>query len=280
VRHGQEKNGFLVLRLFFLSCRMAWGLEIMLPKVYRGDIELSGWLYSEKFDGVRGYWDGRRLLSRSGIPFEAPPAFTVNFPPFPLEGEIWGGRGTFEKTAAIVRRLGSGQGWLELRFAVFDVPGYPAGFEERLQQASRWFARYSSRYAFVIEHRPLVDEKQLHEELARVEKAGGEGLVLRKAGSPYTVGRSPDVLKVKSYEDSEAMVIGHLPGSGRNWGRLGALLVELPENGLRFKIGSGFSDKDRDHPPQLGSLITFKYYGRYESGLPRFPVFLRRALHE
>jgi DNA ligase-1 len=76
------------------------------------------------------------------------------------------------------------------------------------------------------------------------------------------------------------VVIGHLPGSGRNLERLGALLVELPESGLRFKIGSGFSDEERTHPPPIGALITFKFYGRYESGLPRFPVFLRLNLPE
>jgi len=263
--------------LFFLTCRGVWGLEIMLPKVYRGGIELSGWLYSEKLDGIRGYWDGRRLLSRNGIPFETPPSFTVNFPPFPLEGEIWGGRGTFEKTAAIVRRQGPDPGWLELRFAVFDVPDNPGGFEERLRQAANWFSLHPSPNAFVIEHRRVDSEERLRAELARVETAGGEGLVLRKSGSPYTAGRSPNILKVKSYQDREAVVIEHLPGTGRNRGRLGALLVELPESGLRFKIGTGFKDEERDNPPPLGSLITFKYYGLYESGLPRFPVFMRRT---
>ncbi len=275
-----RKTAILVYFFLMLSGRFSWGLEIMLPKVYQGDIELAGWLYSEKLDGVRGYWDGRRLLSRNGIPFEVPQAFTENFPPFPLEGEIWGGRGTFEKTAAIVRRSGPDPGWLDLRFAVFDVPANHAGFEERLKQAGNWFADHPSPYVFVIEHLPISDDEQLREELARVEKDGGEGLVLRKSGSPYTVGRSPDVLKVKSYEDREALVIGHLPGSGRNLGRLGALLVELPDSGLRFKIGSGFNDEERTHPPPLGSLITFKYYGCYESGLPRFPVFMRRRLPE
>jgi len=272
-----RKIAVSVCFFFVLTCNLSWGLEIMLPKVYQGDIDLSGWLYSEILDGVRGFWDGRRLLSRSGIPFEVPEAFTADFPPFPLEGEIWGGRGTFEKTAAIVRRSGPDPGWLGLRFAVFDVPAHPAGFEKRLQQAVNWFARHHGSYAFVIEHRPVVDEERLRAELTRVEKAGGEGLVLRKSGSPYTVGRSSDVLKVKSYEDREAIVTGYLPGTGRNLERMGALLVELPESGLKFKIGSGFSDEDRNNPPPLGSLITFKYYGRYESGLPRFPVYMRRT---
>ena len=98
--------------------------------------------------------------------------------------------------------------------------------------------------------------------------------MLRKPNSPYTVGRSYDLLKVKTYKDEEAKVIEHLPGSGKHAGRLGALLVELP-NGIQFAIGTGFSDKERDNPPPVGSIITFKYYGYHKSGIPRFASFLR-----
>lgn len=87
--------------------------------------------------------------------------------------------------------------------------------------------------------------------------------MLRRPGSPYTIGRSNYVLKVKTYEDAEATVIRHLSGSGKNAGRLGSLLVELP-NGIQFAIGTGFSDQERDDPPPVGSVITFKYYGFYK----------------
>ena len=83
------------------------------------------------------------------------------------------------------------------------------------------------------------------------------------------------MLKVKSYADMEAVVIAHIPGQGRNEARMGSLLVELPGRETRFKIGTGFSDEIRNNPPPIGSLITFKYYGFYESGVPKFPSFLR-----
>jgi DNA ligase-1 len=73
----------------------------------------------------------------------------------------------------------------------------------------------------------------------------------------------------------EAVVVSHRPGSGRNQGRMGALLVELPESRIRFKIGTGFSDEIRDNPPPIGTLITFRHYGFYESGIPKFPSFMR-----
>jgi DNA ligase-1 len=107
-----------------------------------------------------------------------------------------------------------------------------------------------------------------------VEELGGEGLIVREPDALYTGGRSTEILKVKDFQDAEAVVVGHLPGQGRNLGRLGALLVELPD-GTRFKIGSGFRDEERANPPPIGEVITFKYFGYHQSGLPRFPSFVR-----
>ncbi len=266
---------FLIVILTGFTGSRIQASDVMLPLVYEGDIDFPDWLMSEKLDGVRGYWDGRRLLSKSGEPFDPPPAFTRNFPDFPVEGELWGGRNTFEKTIGVVKQQGPHDGWLGLQFAIFDVPKAPGGFETRLSQAAKWFDEHPSEYAFVIEHRPVVSQKHLDGELHRIEKLGGEGIILRRRGSPYTPGRSRDILKVKGYDDMEAVVIAQLPGKGRNAGRMGSLRVALPDRNIEFKIGTGFSDAVREDPPPIGSLITFRYYGFYASGIPRFPSFLR-----
>jgi DNA ligase-1 len=248
--------------------------ELMLPQVYTGQVDVAGWLMSEKLDGVRGYWDGRQLLSQSGNPLHPPAAFIRDLPPFPLEGELWGGRGRFEQTIGSVKRQQSDPGWLQLKFAIFDVPQAPGGFRERMRQASDWFADHPTNYAFIIPQIPVRDQAHLQQELERIERLGGEGLIVRRPDARYRAGRSMEILKVKSHQDAEATVLAQLPGEGRNAGRLGALQVEL-EDGTRFRIGSGLSDADRDSPPPVGSLITFKYYGTYQSGIPKFPVFLR-----
>lgn len=248
---------------------------IMLPRVYEAGSDVSNWLMSEKLDGVRGYWDGKQLYSKNGMVFHPPLAFTWNFPEFAIEGEIWGGRRTYEKTSGIVRRQTSDNAWFDLKFAIFDVPGAGGGFEERLKVAKAWFEQHPSRYAFVIEHVPVPDAASLKAELQRIERLGGEGLILRKPGSPYTVGRSGDIVKVKSFDDAEAEVIAQVPGKGKHSGRMGALLVELPGSRIRFRIGTGMSDYVRKNPPAIGATITFKYQGLSESGLPKFPTFLR-----
>ncbi len=65
-------------------------------------------------------------------------------------------------------------------------------------------------------------------------------------------------------------------GKGIHRGRLGSLEVELAKNRtIKFKFGSGLSDSERNNPPPIGGVITFKYYGFYPSGIPKFPSFLR-----
>jgi len=276
-------SGYLRLQGKIVCLLVCWGVmlavqspaaEHMLPQVYMGQKDVSGWLMSEKLDGVRGYWDGKQLLSKNGTVFNPLAAFIDDLPPFPLEGEIWAGRGSFEKTVSIVKKQQPHDGWLELKFAIFDVPEADGGFTHRIAEAKDWFAQHPSAYAFVILQTKVLDHAQLEHELQRVEELGGEGLIVRKPDAPYKVGRSAEILKVKNHQDAEATVLAHLAGKGRNKGRLGSLLVEL-DDGKQFKIGGGFSDAERESPPPVGAIITFKFYGKYQSGIPKFSSFLR-----
>ena len=96
--------------------------------------------------------------------------------------------------------------------------------------------------------------------------------MLRRPASAYEPRRSSTLQKVKRQLDCEAIVIGHEPGKGRHKGRLGALLVELP-NGTRFNCGTGLSDAQRDLPPAIGETITVKFQELTDGGVPRFPVY-------
>jgi len=252
----------------------AGAAEPMLPQTYTGQVDIRGWLMSEKLDGIRGYWDGQQLSSKNGYPFDPPEEFIRNLPAFPLEGELWSGRGTFEQTASTVRSQHTAPGWKQLTFAIFDVPEEPGSFTRRLNVAKSWFSSHPTRYAFIIPQIVLRDEMHLHQELQRIENLGGEGLIIRKADALYTPGRSKEILKVKSYRDAEATVIAQIPGEGKNSDRLSSLLVKI-NGGIQFRIGTGFSDEERKNPPAPGEVITFKYYGKYQSGIPKFPVYLR-----
>jgi DNA ligase-1 len=172
-----------------------------------------------------------------------------------------------------VRRQDRSDHWKEISFVVFDAPAVDAPFEDRIAFCRARIEERRPPYAVYHPHERCTGVDHLRAELRRVEALGGEGLMLRRPGSRYEVGRSASLLKVKSFFDAEARVVEHLPGAGRHKGRLGALLVELAD-GTRFSVGTGFSDRERREPPPVGAVITFRYQELSEAGVPRFPSYV------
>jgi len=246
---------------------------LLLAESWNADVDPTGWLISEKLDGARAWWDGTKFVSRGGNIFHAPAWFTTGFPNVPLDGELWLARKAFQKTMSIIRRQDEPDTWRQIKFVVFDAPGVNEPFERRLEFI-REVLTGKSEFVTPLPHYRCTGHEHLHRELANVMELGGEGLMLRQSGSRYESGRSTTLLKVKQFLDAEATVIDHQPGKGRHKGRLGALLVQLAD-GTQFAVGTGFSDAQREQPPAIGSLITFRYQELSDGGVPRFPSFVR-----
>jgi DNA ligase-1 len=250
--------------------------SVSLANVYRSDTPLADYLVSEKYDGVRGYWDGSKLLTRGGERIDAPAWFTAGWPAFPMDGELWVGRGQFASAVSIVRQhTPDDAAWRTMHYMVFDLPAHTGPFSERNAALQSLLDGLALPWVRPVEQFKVANRAALRAALEQVVKQGGEGLVLHRAASLYQAGRSDDLLKLKPYLDAEAKVIAHVPGKGKHRGVLGALLVETAK-GLRFRIGTGFSDADRRNPPALGSWVTYRYIGLNEgSGIPRFASFMR-----
>jgi DNA ligase 1 len=255
------------------------GPPLLLAHKWENDVDLTGWWISEKLDGVRAYWDGETFISRLGNAFVAPKWFTEKLPKTPLDGELFGGRKQFQRTVGIVKRQDESALWKELRYVVFDAPKHGGVFEERLAFIDETIAATKTSWLQACVHEVCRGVDHLKAELARVEGLGGEGLMVRQPKSRYEAGRSSTLLKVKSFHDTEARVVEHLPGLGKHKGRLGALLVELPD-GTRFNVGTGFSDAEREAPPAIGSIITFRYQELSNTGVPRFPSYVGERIDQ
>ncbi len=245
---------------------------ILLAHKWNGKSDLTGWWMSEKLDGVRAYWTGSQFVSRLGNPYHAPSWFTRSLPKYPLDGELWVGRKKFQKTVSVVRRADAGDEWKSVKYLVFDAPEVDGSFEKRMDALRKLFRR-TKEYSEMVDHVALSAGTSIAGELARVEALGAEGLMFRQPGSLYVPGRSRTLLKVKSFHDAEAKVTGYLPGKGRHRGRVGALQVVTPK-GVVFQVGTGLTDKDRDTPPKVGSVITYRYQELTDAGVPRFPTFV------
>ena len=118
---------------------------LMLAKVYRPGVDLADYWVSEKYDGVRGYWDGQQLFTRGGERVQAPAWFTAGWPSTPLDGELWAGRGKFAKASSKVRQQVPGDAaWRGMRFMVFDLPAQGGPFTERITALNTTVARPST----------------------------------------------------------------------------------------------------------------------------------------
>lgn len=233
------------------------------------------YLVSEKYDGVRAQWDGATLRFRSGREVHAPAWFIAKLPRDALDGELWLGRGRFEALAAIVRRTEPvDDEWRQVRYMIFELPNAPGTFAERASRIEAIAASENWPQLVAVQQLRVADRAELQRKLNEVVHAGGEGLMLHLADALYVTGRSDVLLKVKPLQDAEAVVLAHVPGKGKHAGRMGALRVRTNE-GVVFSIGTGFSDAVREHPPPLGTTVTYTYRGITKNGLPRFASYLR-----
>ncbi|WP_334084207.1 DNA ligase [Helicobacter typhlonius] len=243
---------------------------------YADKLDLSQpaqWLVSEKLDGVRGLWDGERMHFRSGKTMPLPQAFSANFPPFALDGELYSPHLHFNEIISILKNPARQDEITELKYYVFDVPFASGGLMERLNILKQYLESHPHNFIEIIPQTPLESLDSVYTRLESITQNGGEGLVIRSALAPYESKRSKNAFKLKKSKDAECEVVAHTEGKGKYSGMLGALVCRY--NGTSFKIGSGLSDETRRNPPKIGTIITFKYQSLTPRGIPRFPVFWR-----
>ena len=258
----------LLVLVFLFTFLFAEKPELFLLKKYQEDMNVSGWYMSEKLDGVRAYWDGENLISRNGKVFNVPLFFIKEFPKTELDGELWSKRGDFSNISSIVNTKEAGSRWKSLTYNIFEVPNVKGTLLERLSTLKK------SKYIKLLKQTKIKTKEELNNFLKSIESKGGEGVVIRNASLLYYTKRDKNSLKMKSYIDTECEVMGFTKGKGKYKNLFGALLCKL-ENNSTIKIGSGFTNAKREHPPKIGAIITFKYYGLTSKGNPRFPVYLR-----
>jgi len=255
--------------LLFSSILLAQKPKLLLLKVYK-DQNITGWVMSEKLDGIRAYWNGKNLLTRNGNIIHAPKWFTKNYPPFEIDGELWSKRADFENISSIVRDKKPSKQWKEIKHYIFEVPHAKGGLFKRLSSVEK----YQNNVIKIVPQIAIKDKKHLKQFLIEIESKRGEGIVVRDQKALYIDKRTNKALKVKTFLDKECRIIAHNGGRGKFKGILGSVTCVM-DNNITFKIGSGFNMNERKNPPKIGTSITFKYQEFTKYGKPRFPVFLR-----
>lgn len=266
-------RALLLLSFFFLSLysREMWLLQQFDPQVIQA--RPQSFVYSEKLDGVRAFWDGKNLYSKGGKLLTPPSFFTQNFPPFAIEGELWSKRGDFENIVSILKSTKKKEKWRELKFYIFEVPNQQGGILKRLEVLEAYLASQPAPFISIIPQLQLNTLQALQDALSAITQAGGEGVVVREKDAPYYTGRNKKAMKLKLYEDRECKITSYVQGKGKFENLVGSIICL--DGDVEFKIGSGMSEDFRKNPPKVGTIITYKYFGLNKNKLPKFPVFLR-----
>jgi DNA ligase 1 len=151
--------------------------------------DVAGWWCSEKFNGWRAYWDGERLISRTGRDYAAPGWFTADLPWHHLDCKLWLGRGM---TTDDVHKAIAARRWKDLFIVVLDVPGMVAEKAIETIRAARWKGNVIAAEFFRVE-----STESARDAMRRIVGCGGEGIMLRKPRTLYRNTRTDDLLKLK-----------------------------------------------------------------------------------
>ena len=259
--------------------------EMILAKTLPENVDVRDYWVSEKYDGVRGYWDGkqRQMYSRNGTVIALPNDFAAQLPDISLDGELWIGRGQFERVVSVVRDAKpDDSAWKQVKYMVFELPdphNQYGNFTQRITQIERITQHLNAPNIQAVKQWRVRDRAELLRQLDTITQAGGEGLMLHLASAPYQTGRSDALYKLKLRQDAEATVIGYVAGTGKYVGKVGSLRVRT-DDGREFNVGSGLTDVTRVNPPKIGTVITYQFNGLTQKGQPRFPRFLRVRVDE
>ena len=244
-----------------------------------------GMFMSEKYDGERAVWNGRELRSRTNKKIYAPEWFIQNFPKdYALDGELFTTRGGFQKTMSIVKKYEPIHSeWKYVSFKVFDIPNISEPYEQRYIKLKTIVDNICATMCHIdyVRQIKVTSKEEMNKMYKQVLEKGGEGLMLRSASMMYTPKRTKDLLKVKPIEDSEAIITNMTEGTGKDSGRMGALVVHLKNNvSKKFKIGTGFTDALRQNfwnkkNSYIGKTVTFTHKGLTNAGKPRHAAYLR-----
>ena len=265
-------NNFIkVLLTLFLFINFAFALNLQKPSTYEDYIDISNWYMSEKLDGIRAYWDGKELFSKNKNKIFAPSWFTKDFPPFPLDGELWTKRGDFENIQSIVLSQQESKDWENITYNIFEIPNANGNFKTRLDFLENYLKKNPNRYIKIIPQIVCKDKNHLNKFFKELLEKGAEGVIIKNPNLSYETGRTNNSLKVKEFLDDEGKVIAH---NFNKDGSFKSLKIEL-KNKTIFNLGGGFKKEDRLNPPKIGKFVTFKYYGLTKNGKPKFASFLR-----
>ena len=125
--------------------------------------------------------------------------------------------------------------------------------------------RQLSHLVHLVETRTVKNDYEARKMFEQLLADGQEGIILKTKEGIWENKRSKGLIKFKGELECDLRVVDWEEGTGKNVGRLGALVLESDCGGVRVNVGTGFSDADRDSITagnSVGRIVAVKYNAR------------------
>lgn len=105
---------------------------------------------------------------------------------------------------------------------------------------------------------------EAQERFEQLLSEGQEGIILKDLNAHWEDKRAKHQIKFKGELECDLVCVDWVEGTGKNAGRLGALVLESSDGAIKVNVGTGFTDHDRDVITNkvIGKVIAIKYNGR------------------
>ena len=228
-----------------------------------------------KLDGVRAIYRDGVFYTRNGKILHGLEALAGRLSGAPvLDGELVCPGLDFQTSSGSLRSFAETP---NAQFHIIDLPEHPSrSFIERMI-AARNLVREN---VFVIPWCTVNSPEQIEKLYRSTLGFGYEGLVVKPMEYEYVDKRSFDWMKLKAINTLDARIVDIFEGTGKYSSSAGGVIIQMPDSEVLVRVGSGFSDEQRDHiyaDPDMfiGRMIEVKYHEVTPDGSLRHPRFYR-----
>lgn len=252
------------------------------------DIDISEYLASEKLVGLRGYWDGEKLLDSNGLAYSVPKEFIKDFPPFELDGELY----CHTRFDNIMKDVYSSK-FNCVKLYVFEVPNQKGSLIDRLKVLDNYLKEHPNDNIVILKQKRFKDKSALMQYYNELIASGSRGIILHKIDENYTTTMGDVMIKLEPDYESYCILSNYIFDKDNNLkGYVCKFFLHNAVRGVRGKEQfQPFSESEKNYinividnnipqeylqnPPSIGTKIRFSYKKLDDSAYPIDSKFLR-----
>ncbi len=243
-----------------------------------------------KLDGIRAIYNPNynKLQSRTGKIFPGLNHIVEELSSHSLilDGELYSDTLTFQEISGIVRKEKLTDKDLvisqQIKLVVYDLI-HEGDYIERLSILKEFFKNNKLKHIQLLKTEVCKSGDDIKEFHDKYVKEGYEGLIIRNYKGVYEHTRSKNLQKYKNFDDDEFKIVGFTEGTGIE---KGLVIWECEtKQGKKFHVRPQGTHPERkklfkNGKQYIGKMLTVKFFGYTDDGLPRFPIGIALRTYE